>query len=376
MSFATLDGHRVTRALVRIPAAGEWFADVEIDTEETLSGQLTLTVGDLDLVGTVSRGGLWAGSSAYRIVAGAAGWGTEAGARGYGGAVYRSTIIADLALATGETVASGYEDAFLGEAYARPSGTARRVLSALVGEQGWYVSTAGVTTIAARASTAIGSEYQVTRVLPGSAVAIVATEEPAAFQPGATMLVGGSARTIASVELELTASQFRVYATLDDDGDRLKRAIRALIRDAMIEVRHHGVWEYRVFGSSGNRWDLQIVESASGLPDLQGVPLRPGLPGGNADLTIGSVVLVGFVNGNPARPVVLAYEDPDGDGWAPPTVEIDATSIELGDAVARALRSGSVVDITGVQAGAGISGATITLNAAFSIPPLASKVTL
>ena len=74
VTFATLEGHRVTTARATIPAWGCWYADVSIDGEHALTGAVTLQIADLAMKGTVLSGGPAKGRSHFRIVAGAGGW--------------------------------------------------------------------------------------------------------------------------------------------------------------------------------------------------------------------------------------------------------------------------------------------------------------
>jgi hypothetical protein len=59
---------------------------------------------------------------------------------------------------------------------------------------------------------------------------------------------------------------------------------------------------------------LQPVRTSLGLPSLRRVPVRHGIPGVWATHILGSRVLVAFVDADPARPVVVGFEDTDGPG--------------------------------------------------------------
>lgn len=330
----TIGPYRIIKALIYLPAAGEWWGDIEIDDapDPELTGQQVVTIGDLELTGTVQRGGSWQGAGSYRIVAGAGSWGTEVPRQGYaGGSVLLSTVVGDLERLTGETV-TGYTERTLGEVWARETAPARRILDSLAGPAGWHVSTAGVTTIGSRPSSTVDADYTLVRYRPEQRLAIVATELPAAFLPGAVLTINGIARSVSSTWIELEPERLRVHLLVDDEADgRLRRALRRIARDAIPELRFHGLYEYRVTGSDGNTWHLQATDPGSGVPDLMEVPLKPGMPGANAELPDGSRVLVQFVNASPGRPVVTHFEDPDAGGWQPTSVELTGASITLGD---------------------------------------------
>jgi hypothetical protein len=64
------------------------------------------------------------------------------------------------------------------------------------------------------------------------------------------------------------------------------------------------------------------------------VPVRPGVSGCEAVLTLGSRVGVMFFDGEPTRPFVACFEDADGEGFVPTTLSIDAlTVVRLADGV-------------------------------------------
>ncbi len=207
------------------------------------------------------------------------------------------------------------------------------MLDVLVGPAGWHVSAAGQTVIGSRVSSVVEADYTLVRFSPGQRLAIVATELPGAFQPGATVTIDGVARAISSCTLSLEPGKLRLHLVVDDEADgRLRRALRRIARAAALpQHRFHGLYEYRVTGSDGNTWHLQATDPGAGVPDLMEVPLKPGMPGANSDLTDGSRVLVQFVNANPGRPVITQFEDPDADGWSPTSVELTGTSVTIGN---------------------------------------------
>jgi hypothetical protein len=75
----------------------------------------------------------------------------------------------------------------------------------------------------------------------------------------------------------------------------------------------------------GTRLNLQPVNSELGLPPLPVVDALPGLAGARHVPADGSVVLVAFVEGNPAMPYVLAYEQDGGGGFVPLDTSIEAS---------------------------------------------------
>jgi len=352
-AFATVGELRVTRAEIVIPPSGPWSGNFSLDRDELLEGKITLTLGDLELVGTVSRGGTYVGAAAYRIVAGANGWGNELPAKHYQSpaSVQLTTVLEEAARTVKETVRPGYAARSLGQHWVREKAPAKRLLNALLGKGGWYVAENGETVVGARASAPVTAQHDLLHVDTAEQSVELATESPAAFMPGGTLEIEGETVTLGKVTMSLEGAGMRVRGSSAGD-DRHLDMMRKLIREEFPELVFAKLWEYRIVTQSGNKLDLQPIHQHYGLPELAGVPIRPGVPGAKATHKLSSLVVVGFVNADPSKPVVLAFEDPDGPGFLPDT-------IKLGDAVQAVLRHGEMVEITGVQAGAGVTGAII-----------------
>lgn len=162
----------------------------------------------------------------------------------------------------------------------------------------------------------------------------------------------------------------------------LERAVRAVLP----ELPFLGVYRYRVVkkNSGDERWHLQAVESSRGLPDMLPISVRPGVAGAIADHALGAIVLVGFADGDRARPFIAhaaAYEDGN---WTPTALTFDAsgdvtigesaTAVLLGDGLGRVLREGDTLSLTGVASGGGATGVVATVTLGLGVPPTASKV--
>lgn len=115
------------------------------------------------------------------------------------------------------------------------------------------------------------------------------------------------------------------------DLNRLTRALGTLLTDLLPKLPYSYPYRYRVFGMAGNRVNLQIVRKSTGLPDILPAMVLPGVAGAWADLTPGSQVLVEFIEGDKAQPIVTHFEDRDSGGWKPVSLVLDASSaIKLG----------------------------------------------
>ncbi len=94
--------------------------------------------------------------------------------------------------------------------------------------------------------------------------------------------------------------------------DRLREALESLVLSCVPELKYLGVWDYNVVSvSSGPPVTVDATTTDPTLPDISGVPIRPGPDGGYAVPSPGDVVAVGFANPfNPVlrRPYVVALD--------------------------------------------------------------------
>lgn len=346
---ATLAGHRATSARVTIPAWGAWYANAVVDGDVELSGSVELVVADLRLRGTVIGGGPSSpksGRSRFRIVGGAGGWGRTIDRKAYANdaEVKLATVLTDAARACGETIdASTIPAVRIGPAFVRGDGRASLVLEA-TRPQGWHVGEDGVTRIGLRASKTFGGVA--TRVTSDRAAASItlASSSLAALVPGA--VVDGVEAV--DVEHELTAEGLRttilgVPGGGSGDRARVRNQIAKLVDAADPLRRYRGVFEYSVVAPVGKRLDLYPVRVASGMPALERVPVRGGIPGIDFEMLPGARVLVEFLDALPTRPVVTAFEDPEGGGFLPITMHIAAqTIVRLGLGVRPVIGAGDL----------------------------------
>lgn len=361
MSTALLNGTRCTSAEVHIPAHGAWWASASLDTEATLSGQVTLTIADLTLIGTVVSGGPSKGRSHYRIVGGKGGWSSVVPAVHYSNdaGVKYSKVLDDLARAAGETL-TDIPTGTVGTAWTRPADPASRVLELLFPKQ-WYVDETGVTHIGARSSAPLATKATIVTTDPARGTVVLAADSIATILPG--VVVEGFTAVDVLHEVSSDGLRSTIWGEGRSAGSRRLAALKALVLGFVPDLKFRGVYEYRVvqqgFGDGGpGRCDLQSVRVSLGMPDLRRVLTRPGVAGANALLALGSRVLVAFVNADPARPVIVGFEDPESNGFVPDT-------LNLCDAGGRVLRAGDKIKIAGVNPGAGVD--EVLINFATSI---------
>lgn len=339
---ATLNDLRATSARLTMPAWGRWHAEVSLDGEHTLSGGVTLQIADLTLVGAVLSGGPHEGRSHYRVVAGSGGWGRTIASKSYANdaEVKASLVLLDAADAAGETILASTLPAGttrVGPGWVRREDIAARVLEQVV-PAGWYVGNDGVTRIGLRPATTLTVTAQHGPVDLARGQVTLAAEEIATIVPG--VVVDGLSAVDVLHEVGPEGLRSTVWgARGGGSSSRTLAAMRAIFEQLDPERAYRGVTEYRVESLSGDRCNLAPVRVSTGMPHLGRVKVRPGLPGCKGAAAVGSRVLVGFVEADPARPYVAAFEDSEGSGYL-------ATSLNLLNGSAYAARVGDSVSVT------------------------------
>lgn len=370
MSTATLASKRVTHARVPLPAWGIWWAEASLDEEVRLSGRVILTVADLALSGTVMSGGPGPiGRSRYRIAAGAGAWGKTIPARHYANdaGVKAATVVADAASACGETLDLATVPATrLGPAYTRGEGPAARVLESIF-PSGWYVGEDGVTRIGKRPTSTLIALAAIQSVDAARGTVALASDEIARLVPG-VVVEGITAVDVLHELAPGSALRSTIWGAGIAPTSRRLTALRRIFDQLDPDRRFRGVYEYRVVSQEAERVNLQAIRVSLGLPNLQRVPVRAGVPGARADLTPGSRVLVAFVDASPSRPAIVGFEDPERDGFAPLVLDIDATDeINLGAAAGTVIRDGDTVSV-------GSTAGVISITVGQGVPPAVSRV--
>jgi hypothetical protein len=320
---STLNGNTVTTARVTRHDWGLWYADVALDKPVALSGAVELVVSDLKLRGTIVAGGAFRDRAAYKIVAGGGGWGKNIKRRSYANdaGVKVSQIIADAAQECGETVADITNDK-PDASFVREAEIASRVLQRL-SPSNWYVDELGITRLGKRARTTLNAVVAVQSVDRAAGVVSVASDAIAALAPGVTV------EGIEALDVEHRIDDKMIRTTLwGKQGATLSRRA-SLLQTILGQLdpgrKFRGMYDYRVIQHTGDRLDLQAVRVSSGMPDLQRVPVRPGVPGCTAEFTPGSRVVVAFTDESASGAFVIAGDEVGSAGFLPLNLSIDAT---------------------------------------------------
>ena len=117
---------------------------------------------------------------------------------------------------------------------------------------------------------------------------------------------------------------------------RLLESITRLIERITGTYEYDAPVRYRVVSQASDKLKLQAVRKGP-WPDATNVQMTPGAAGYNAQLTVGSIVLITFVEGDPSLPTVTHFAGPGSDGFVPVSIEIGGTGrpvARVGDTVA------------------------------------------
>lgn len=327
MSAVTLNGVAVMSGRVNIPAWGVWYADVELSELVEVEGPAVLIWGDAVCACTKLVGGTGDGRAVYRLAGGSGGWGRPLPAQGYvdDAGVKVDTIARDAATAVGEVLGAPSVER-LGPHFARVDGAAASSVMNSAAPQAWHVGLDGITAFGLRSSLPYIGDGTRTRVNAARGVIDVATELGfSALVPGVT--VDGAAPAV-DVEWRLDESGAmvaRVY-TGPTPGSRRVAALAKILEAVDPSAKYRGVFGYRVVTQVGERLNLQPERAGSRMPDLTNVPVRPGIAGARATVTLGELVCVAFVDADPSRPVVFAHDSAEAPAFAPSRLDLGGAS--------------------------------------------------
>jgi len=359
--YAAVEGHRLTALRLTVSNAGPWIADCDFEAEPELSGRVTITVGDaLRLSGTVvaSSSGTFGAQRRARIIAGAGAWASEVPAKGYhaDNGVRARTVAEDAARAVGEQLGDFIPASErVGRDYARQAGPASRALEDVLGGVAWWVDYDGVTHAGPRPATPLdAAAYQVLAYDPRDRIATLAVDDPAAVRVGSVISERlDGAHTVRSLELRITGRELRVLAWCggsESGYGPVAGLLRSIVQHTASE-RLHGLYRYRVVRMAGERVELQAVRRIVGLPDLLPLSVWPGVAGAHAELAPAAEVLVGFIEGDRAQPIVVAFAGADGPGFVPVRLTLGgkegAPVARQGDTVQLSLTTGMFAGMLG-----------------------------
>ncbi len=204
-AFATFGGVRVVTLSLTIPLYGSWTADVDLATDTAVPQTTALVVGNLTLAGYVARDVAFAGKRMVRAAAGSGGWRKTVGRQQWqsDGGVQLSMVLGDTARAVGERIDVG-DDRSIGRDWVRRAGDASATLRRLAGAT-WRIDEAGTTRLSPWPARSIRTPFTAIDWAGAPGVVEIATEDYAAWLPGATFqsALVSPAQTVAGVSLAI-----------------------------------------------------------------------------------------------------------------------------------------------------------------------------
>lgn len=346
--YASINGHGLNRVRLTVANTGPWTAECDFEDAPEVSGRVTLSLGGLQLSGTVEprSSGTFSGQRRLRLVAGAGGWGNEVAAKDYhnDARIRAVTIAQDAAREVGEELGTFVPAAErIGIDYVRQVGPASRVLEDVIGAVAWWVDFNGVTHVGTRPEVAVDeAAYQVLAYDPRERLVTLTADDPSVIGIGSVLTEHLDVpQAVRDLELEVTNEDLRIYAWCggtEAGRGRLAGLIRSIVQRAT-DGRLWGPYRYRVVRMAVDRVELQAVRRAVGLPDVLPVSMWPGIPGAYAQLTPGAEVLVEFVEGDRTMPIVTHFGGKGAPGFAPVSLTLG------GESGSPAARQGDVVEV-------------------------------
>lgn len=356
MSVVSANEQPLVSVHLHVPYRGAWWARLELVDAPELEGSVTIAIDQLRLTGTVvpTRNGTHGGNRRALVFGGAAGWGIEMGPQHYqSGTGVRAILVAeDAARAAGEELDTTFEPQSerLGPHYVRNTGLARRVLEDSIGHGLWWVDYDGITYVAPERPThePADEDYRVLNYDPLERVATLEIQDPRKIMVGSRLKKDlDEPQTVREINLSASTAGLRMQVWTGEG--RFGRADhQAYVAHRRYAEEHlFGSWRYRVLRMNGNKLDARPVRSDRGLPELVAVELSPGIPGADAEVAVGTEVLIEFVEGDRSLPRVVAFAGRDQSTWTPTKLVLDGNEILVGrEATKPAARKGDSVQVT------------------------------
>lgn len=338
---ATLDGQLVTALALTIPRVGLWSAEVEVDADTALSGDVELVVEGRTWRGLVHRGAVELGRWSGRIVGAGALLGI------LGPQAWRDTtlleVLRETARAAGVELAADVGDlSHVVSHWHRRAAPATHTVAAVAEAAGFAWRALADGTLWS------GADAWDLQVLPADLVELL----DAAPAVGRYELAGGAAldilpgRAVALddhgdvrvglVEHRQHGAALRtvVYSERAEDvgagAGRLRAALAALVRAETRRVDYHALYPATVVRQDGAGGPLDLRPDTDAIAPPQAVPLRT-LPGVKLTIPAGTRVLLGYEGGDPRRPYAGLAEF------------ADVTRLAVNGATTRAAREGDDV---------------------------------
>ena len=315
MALATLSGIPIADGTITWPYAGIWHADISLTLPTDIAGPQVLLFAGKPWACAYVRAIDFSGQRGVRVVGGMGGWRTKIPAKQYGqGLVTTQHVLTDAALAAGEIppILGPLVPLTVGSGYCRPNDVASYALQEFLGD-GWWMDSTGTVQTAVRPPTPIVSPFQAMAVKGAEGRYEIATDSPNDWLPGTSFLGPTVSGTVNRAMHTITRGSLRTEVLVGPGGaDRFRASQEAILAGFLTSQAAFAQWEYRVSGATPGS-----PPTVSGVPvdpvrcpfgPLANISVWPGPDGGYAVPAPGSLVLVGFNDGNVAKPRICGMD--------------------------------------------------------------------
>lgn len=284
---------------LRKPRTGPWHADVEIDEEVTLPGEVQITIEDSVFVGFVKNQRKFAGRTKAWIVGGNGGFAKVIGAQHYTKPSAMMVIRDILSLAGEKLSGESEENPSSFQHWERKSSRASIAMRAICEKLrvNWRVLDDGTVWVGVDKWEELKSDATILDE-PDEDTLLVAADtfaELAKLQPGSTF---GGIR-IEQVTHLVSAGSTRTTvksSSIDSEMGLLLEALRSIVANS-------NTYLCKVRAQNGDgTLQLEPEDERIAGRGLGSVPIRHGLPGFEVKVKAGAVVHVAFDGGDPSKP--------------------------------------------------------------------------
>lgn len=326
---ATLNDRNLISCTVQEPRVGAWTAVVEVDSEENISGQVTLTVDGVSWVGSIVSGNTYAGRFHAQLVGGAGKLATVLAPQHYRG-IPLSVVLDDIMRGTGETLSSTTHPAIRSHTVARWSrlkDKASVALNMCADEMGltWRVLRDGTVWLGVEEWPEVDPEADEISRVPGRDSVTIAPESPTVM-PGTMYLERGVSRVTTTVDNGVLRQEILFESA--SGGSRVAEDLNALIsRQVDRAVDYSRLYAAKVLSQSADG-TLELLPDAEKLrgTGLTRVPIRHGIPGVRVKVAAGNKVLLFFESADPKLPAAALW--PDGSSCSEIKITVPTLIVE------------------------------------------------
>lgn len=351
---ATVGEFDVLTGELEMAVSGAWKARFDLDADDVPKGATIIAYAGEgtpeSFFGTIVESAPDAGRTSVRIIGGAAGLKTTLPAVQYDPQTPASTVIKDIAIAAGERIAAGVQEAtqgiYIADPWMRTKGTGERALDLLLakinalqppGGWNWRILANGCLWVGKETWPQATVPFQ-TKGASASGVAKFAPDSPT-LRPGTNL--GG--KRVCAVTHRFGGG-LRTEAVLAEATDntpttnRRQDAEKAFVRAAVPELQELAQYEARVV-SQNEDGTLEVVCDDERVGDLSRVPIWLGLPGCSVEVAAGARVKVAFDAAKPEGRFASVWKT-DAEALL---ITIRGVEVHLGEGAGRVIREGDLI---------------------------------